>query len=116
MAKHKVIIRHEPTGRDMIFVNSYTHHIDGMSVEDGKCLITELMDHMAQDKYKLRVEWESPGDLVIWDNTSVLHRADKNGSFVGKHRRDMRRISVFDTSIHEYGLNEKQKVWQADTT
>jgi len=116
MARHKVALVHEPTGRPTLFVTSYTHSIEGLPVEEGQKILKELSDHVAQEKYKLTVNYESPGDLVIWDNTSVLHRALKDGSYVGKYRRDMRRISTFDTSSYEYGLNQKKQEWQGDTT
>jgi alpha-ketoglutarate-dependent 2,4-dichlorophenoxyacetate dioxygenase len=45
------------------------------------------------------------GDLVIWDNTCVMHRA-VGGLFEGKYKRDMRRATVHDGSSQAWGLNE----------
>ena len=36
----------------------------------------------------------------------VMHRA-VGGSFEGKYKRDMRRTTVHDPSIHAWGLNEQ---------
>jgi alpha-ketoglutarate-dependent 2,4-dichlorophenoxyacetate dioxygenase len=55
------------------------------------------------------VEWENEGDLVVWDNTAVMHRA-RGGEYEGKWRRDMRRATVHDDSIHAWGLNEKSNI------
>ena len=110
-AKHKIALIHEATGRGTLYLSAYTHHIEGMPVEEGQKLLAELFDHMKQEKYQLSVHYENPGDVVIWDNTSVLHRATA-GSFRGKYRRDMRRVSVLDSSKDCYGLNTEADMWR----
>ncbi|MGI4850697.1 MAG: TauD/TfdA dioxygenase family protein [Janthinobacterium lividum] len=104
-AKHKLAQIHEPTGRGNLYVCSYNHHVEGLSIDEGRKLIDELLEHLFQDKYKYTVEWESPGDIAFWDNTAVLHRA-RIGTYHGKYRRDMRRISTFDDSSYAYGENQ----------
>jgi len=49
--------------------------------------------------------------MIIWDNTSVMHRAT-GGSYEGKHRRDMRRTTVKDMSRDKYGLNGDGADWR----
>ena len=63
----------------MLRKRPYTHHIDGMDLEEGKALVRELFQHVQQDKYKFTVHWEQPGELVIWDNTSVFASGDAWG-------------------------------------
>ena len=111
LVRHKVAQIHEPSGRPTLYVTSYTHHIESMGLEEGKQLVKELFQHVQQDKYKFTVHWEQPGDLTIWDNTSVLHRATR-GAYEGMYRRDMRRVSVFDTSSYGYGLNTQEDAWK----
>ena len=111
LAKHKLAQIHEGSGRGTLYVTSYAHHIDGMDVEEGKKIIEELFRHCQQDKYKFVHHWENEGDLAFWDNTSVLHRAT-HGTYEGKYRRDMRRISVFDTGSTAYGENSAADLWQ----
>jgi alpha-ketoglutarate-dependent 2,4-dichlorophenoxyacetate dioxygenase len=110
-AKHKITSMQDTTGRSTLYVSSYTSHIDGMPVEEGQNLIKELLDYMTQDKYKLIVKWYAPGDVTIWDNTTVLHRATL-GEFRSKYRRDMRRVSVLDNSKEAYGLNSQEDMWR----
>ena len=105
LAKHRLAQIHEPTGRGNLYIGSYNHHIEGLPVEDGRRITDELMAHVMQDKYKLTVQWENPGDMAFWDNTAVLHRAT-TGAYAGKYRRDMRRISTFDDSKWAYGEND----------
>ena len=110
-AKHKVASVHGPTGRRNLYVSYYTDHIEGMPREEGQALLTELLEHLKQDKYKLAVHWENPGDVTIWDNTAVLHRATQ-GEFTKKYRRDMRRVSILDKSTEAFGLNSKDDLWR----
>ena len=106
-AKHKLVSVHESSGRDMLYVTSYAHHIDGMPIEEGKQLIKELQEHATQKKYVFEHHWTNPGDLAIWDNTAVLHRATP-GMYEGKYRRDMKRTCVMDSSSEAYGLNDHE--------
>jgi alpha-ketoglutarate-dependent 2,4-dichlorophenoxyacetate dioxygenase len=105
MAKHKIASLHEASGRYSLYVTSYTHHIDGMDMEEGQKLIKELFEHIQKPQYKFVHHWEGPGDMAMWDNTSVLHRAT-HGTYGTKYRRDVRRVSVFDTGSAAYGEND----------
>jgi len=107
LARHKLVPVHEQSGRHMLYVSSYAHHIEGMDIEEGKKLIQELQAHAAQKKYVFEHHWENAGDIAIWDNTAVLHRAT-TGIYEGKHRRDMRRTCVMDSSSEAYGLNDPE--------
>lgn len=71
-------------------------------------LIETLLRHATQDRYLVSVDWREPGDLVVWDNTAVMHRS-AGGEFMGKYRRDMRRCTVHDGSSLAWGLNEKSE-------
>lgn len=105
LARHKLVTTHEPTGRPMLYVTSYAHHIEGLPVEEGMVLLDELRAHAASEKYIFKHHWTNNGDVAIWDNTAVLHRATP-GSYEGKYRRDMRRTCVMDSSKDAYGLND----------
>lgn len=111
MAKHKVVQIHQASGRPTLYVTSYAHHLDGEPVEEGKVKVNELFQHIQQDKYKYVLHWENPGDFVIWDNTSVLHRAT-HGNYEGNHRRDMRRVSCLDSGKEAWGLNDPNADWK----
>jgi alpha-ketoglutarate-dependent 2,4-dichlorophenoxyacetate dioxygenase len=111
MAKHKIAQVHEPSGRMNIYAMSYTHSIEGMSLEEGQKLLKRIFKHCQQDKYRFVHNWEDEGDVAIWDNTAVLHRAT-HGSYEQKYRRDMRRVSCFDSSSAAYGENDPSTCWQ----
>lgn len=104
LSRHQLVPIHEPSGRPVLYVTAYAHHIEGMPIEEGQKLLRELMEHATQPKYIFRHVWQGNGDAVIWDNTAVLHRATP-GAYEGKYRRDMRRTCVMDSSKAAYGLN-----------
>jgi alpha-ketoglutarate-dependent 2,4-dichlorophenoxyacetate dioxygenase len=103
-ARHRLVQTHEGSGRKNLYITSYAHHIEGLPIEEGQKLLDELREHCKKEKYRYDLQWENPGDVAIWDNTAVLHRAT-HGAFEGKYRRDVRRVSVFDMTKWGYGLN-----------
>lgn len=106
MSKHKIVVPHATTGRKTLYLTTYCHHFDGMSFEESQELLEQLWTHATQPKYRKFIQWENDGDLVMWDNTAVLHRAQAGAGYIGKYIRDMRRASVFDMGPHAWGLND----------
>lgn len=107
MARHKVVQEHVESGRMNLCVGAYLWRLEdgeGETVSGSEEIIEFLNEHVAKKRFVASVRWEQPGDLVIWDNRAVLHRA---GQFkgVGKHRRDMRRTTAFDQGPTAWGLN-----------
>jgi alpha-ketoglutarate-dependent 2,4-dichlorophenoxyacetate dioxygenase len=82
-----------------------------MSNEESNALIKKLLDHVSSPKYRCTIAWEQESDMIIWDNTCVMHRAT-GGSYEGKYRRDMRRTTVKDMSSTKYGLNGEGAEWR----
>ncbi|KAJ5820440.1 alpha-ketoglutarate-dependent 2-4-dichlorophenoxyacetate dioxygenase [Penicillium riverlandense] len=111
MSRHRLVQRHEPSGRDTLYLAAHIHHIEGLDSDESANLFNRLFTHATQPRYVLRVAWEGAGDLVLWDNTSVMHRA-VGGRFEGKYKRDMRRATVHDSSAAAWGLNEHSNVRQ----
>jgi alpha-ketoglutarate-dependent taurine dioxygenase len=71
---HNLVWKHK-SGRKSLVIGCHASHIEGMERSEGEALLQELLDWTTQDRFVYRHEW-SVGDLVIWDNTGVLHRAD----------------------------------------
>ena len=103
MARHKLLQTHE-SGRKTLVIGAHLHHIEGLPKEKSDELRDYLRDFATQEKYKVSVEWEQPGDMIIWDNRCTLHRA-AGGSFQGKYKRDLRRTTVHDGGEGAWGLN-----------
>lgn len=75
MHRHKIMQKHEPSGRTNLYVATHAHHIEDMPVDEGQRLLSRLIDHCTQPQYTVAVPWLNVGDLVVWDNTCVMHRA-----------------------------------------
>jgi taurine dioxygenase len=73
--RHKVVRRHPVTGRKALYaVSGSSFGIDGMPRDEAVDLLDELKAHATQPKYQLRLKY-GVGDVVIWDNASLLHSA-----------------------------------------
>jgi taurine dioxygenase len=65
--------------------------IEGMTETEALALVAELLAHATQKKYEYRHKWRY-GDMVIWDNRSVMHQA--NGDYDMSEVRYLHRIMV----------------------
>ncbi len=73
--KHRVARPHPVTGRTALYsVSGSSFRIEGMPEAEGVALLDRLKSHATQEKYQLRLKY-GVGDLVIWDNASLLHSA-----------------------------------------
>jgi alpha-ketoglutarate-dependent 2,4-dichlorophenoxyacetate dioxygenase len=125
--RHDIIQTHGPSGRKNLYIANHLHHLEyktprskdfvptptqpfeRVAEAESTELIERLLAHATQEKYLLSVEWENEGDMVVWDNTCVMHRAGP-GTFMGKYARDMRRSTVHDGSVDAWGHNERTTV------
>jgi alpha-ketoglutarate-dependent 2,4-dichlorophenoxyacetate dioxygenase len=112
MSRHKLVVPHEGSGRKNLYFTTYLHHFDGMTAEESKPLYDRLMAHIQQEKYIVDVHYENNGDMVLWDNTAVLHRATTTGVYATKYKRDMRRTTVKDSGKYAWGENEVGVSWR----
>jgi taurine dioxygenase len=73
--RHPVVRKHPVTGRKALYsVSGSSFGIEGMPQEEAVALLDELKDHSTQPKYQYRLKY-GVGDVVIWDNASLLHSA-----------------------------------------
>jgi alpha-ketoglutarate-dependent 2,4-dichlorophenoxyacetate dioxygenase len=89
--RHPLVRVNPVNGRKSLFLGAHASHIEGLSVEEGRALLKTLLDHVTQPQFCYRHEW-TEGDLVIWDNRCVLHRATPYDTT--RHKRLMQRTTV----------------------
>ena len=89
--RHPLVRTNPANGRKSLFLGAHASHIVGMPVAEGRALLTELLAHVTRPEFCYRHEW-AEGDLVVWDNRCVLHRATPFDSV--RHRRLMQRTTV----------------------
>ena len=62
-------------GRKSLVIGCHASHVVGMDRAESDALLDELLAWTTQPRFTYRHEW-TVGDLVIWDNTGVVHRAE----------------------------------------
>src|SRR5262245_20014454 len=73
--RHKVARKHPITGRTALYsVSGSSFGIEGLPQDEALDLLDELKRHATQEKYQLRLKYGA-GDVVVWDNASLLHSA-----------------------------------------
>lgn len=65
---------HPVSRRKSLFIGRHAYGIPGMSDEASSALLSELVAFAARPPRTTSHKWE-PGDLCVWDNRCVLHRA-----------------------------------------
>lgn len=70
---HPLVWKHN-NGRKSLVIGATADHVVDMPVDEGRALLQELLERSTRPEKVYRHTW-SVGDLVIWDNRGVLHRA-----------------------------------------
>ncbi|MBV9552116.1 MAG: TauD/TfdA family dioxygenase [Alphaproteobacteria bacterium] len=89
---HPLVRTHPVTGRPALYLGNHAVRIAGIDEIEGTALLGELLDHATQPCFTYAHRWRV-GDLVVWDNTSLLHRAVANYE-MNRYRRIMHRNVV----------------------
>jgi alpha-ketoglutarate-dependent taurine dioxygenase len=92
---HPIVRTHPETGDKTLYIGNHAGAVDGMGESEGKALLGELLAHATQPQFVYTHHWRQ-GDLVMWDNRALLHRALANYE-MGSHRRVLHRTVVRGT-------------------
>jgi len=72
---HPAVVTHPETGRKSLFLSEvFTRTFEGEDEGESQALIAELMAFAEEPRFVYVHAW-TPGDLVIWDNRSSVHKA-----------------------------------------
>ena len=95
-AVHPVVIRHPENGRQALFLGRRTNaYIKGLAVDESEALLDRLWDYCVDGNFTYSHNWQ-PGDVLIWDNRSTLHRRD---AFDPAARRILWRCQIAGTAL-----------------
>lgn len=76
---HPLVRTHPESGRKAIYINPIRiEGIIGMAEDEALSLLDALLAHATRPRYEYRHQWR-PGDVVLWDNRCLLHKA--NGDY-----------------------------------
>ena len=91
----QAVVRANPVnGRKTLFVGAHASHIVGWPLEEGRALLKELLGFCAQPQFVYRHQWRE-GDLVVYDNRCLLHRATPYD--IARYKRVLQRTTVSDS-------------------
>jgi alpha-ketoglutarate-dependent taurine dioxygenase len=87
--EHPLVWKHR-SGRMSLVLGAHADHIVGMEEEEGREILADLLRRATRPERVVRHDW-TVGDMVIWDNTGVMHRVtDHNPA----SRRELHRVTV----------------------
>jgi len=86
-----IVRTHPDTRRKCLYLGDHAEYIVGMPYEEGRALIDELNALAVQPDLIYEHRW-TPGQLIVWDNRCVMHRATDYDP--ATQRRVVRRCTV----------------------
>jgi taurine dioxygenase len=90
-ARHPLVRTDATTGRKALFLGRRPNaYVLGLGLDDSEALLDALWAHATQPCFALCHQWKV-GDVLMWNNLSVLHRRDP---FDPTTRRVMHRSQI----------------------
>jgi alpha-ketoglutarate-dependent taurine dioxygenase len=74
---HPLVRTHPETGRKCLFLGGHASHLDGMPFDEGRAKVVALEQFATSERFTYRHKWRK-GDMLMWDNRCLVHRADQN--------------------------------------
>jgi taurine dioxygenase len=88
---HPIAPAHPETGRRVLYLGRRRNaYIAGLPLAESEALLDEVWSYATRDDVTWRHQWK-PGDLVLWDNRSTMHRRDP---FDPSSRRILHRTQI----------------------
>ncbi|MGE5271291.1 MAG: TauD/TfdA dioxygenase family protein [Thiohalocapsa sp.] len=91
-SEHPLVRTDPDSGRQSLYIGNHSTGIVGWPPDAGNALLAELLEHATQPRFVYTHRWRL-GDLVMWDNRCLLHRAVLNYD-TARDRRVMHRSVV----------------------
>ena len=86
---HPIVIEHPVSGEPALYLGRRRNaYVVGLELAESERVLDELWSFVETTVYRHR--W-APGDLVLWDNRTIMHRRD---AFDPKARRVMHRTQI----------------------
>lgn len=95
-AVHPTVITHPSNGNRALFVSSgFTSSILGLDHDESKEALAALFSHM-EDQSRVHTHFWSGGDVLLWDNRQVSHKASEYGDYEADEPSVSYRVTVYD--------------------
>lgn len=93
--QHRIVRTHPRTGRKCLYINrDDCTGIVGLARDEAEALVVALSDHVIKPEFLYRHRWRE-GDIVMWDNCTVQHKAILDYDL--PQRRLMHRLTIAGT-------------------
>ncbi len=79
------------TGRHALFIGAHCSHVIGWPLEEGRAFVRHLTETAIRPEFCHSHQWRA-GDLLVWDNRRLLHRATAYDGV--RYKRLMQRTTV----------------------
>ena len=89
-----LLSRHE-SGRDTLLLASHISRLSGYDRAESAAMLRDLTARATVPDNVYSHKWRA-GDLLLWDNRCVMHRARPFD--LTRHGRDMRSVRLVDTA------------------
>jgi alpha-ketoglutarate-dependent taurine dioxygenase len=74
--RHPLVRLHPVTKRRCLFLSPHTMaRVEGLSENDGRTLLDEIIAHATEDRFVYRHVW-TKDDVIMWDNRSTMHAVE----------------------------------------
>lgn len=89
------LVWHQKSGRTALLIGATAGDIVGMAQDEGRALLGELVEWATGPRFTYRHKWQK-GDLVIFNNPTLLHRSYPYGEAAGRvmHRTTLKGIEA----------------------
>jgi len=102
---------HPATGRKSLFIGRHAYRIPGVADAEAQQLLDELVDFACQPPRTYGHKWQ-PGDVVIWDNRCVLHRARPYDKSQPRALRHVRVAGEPESELATTGQDERAAAFE----
>lgn len=102
---------HPVTGRKALFIGRHAYRIPGLDDTEAQGLLDELVGFACQPPRTFGHQWQ-PGDVVIWDNRCVLHRARPYDKTQPRTLRHVRVAGDPESELVPTGLDERAAAFE----
>lgn len=82
-AKEQPLVWQHRSGRRSLVVGATADHVVGLPADESRALLARLGAHATRPENVYRHEWKV-GDVLVWDNCGVMHRAVPYGKDSGR--------------------------------
>ena len=88
VSRHDIIDKHVVTNRSVLFYACKFANIDGLSMDQSRFILDKIDDILMKSEFMSYIHEWNQNDLVIWDNTRVMHRS--MGGYYSEPRKLLR--------------------------